>query len=306
MAQDQKYCVAIAQLTPVFLDNEASLHKVATATKSAVDQGAKLILFPESFLPGYPRAMTFGTSVGQRTESGREIWQAFWENSIAEDGPEVKRLAQIAIEYSVYLVMGVTERDQINRSLFCSFMIFDPGGRIIAKHRKIKPTAAERIIWAEGDGRSLITHQTSIGRIGGLICWENYMPLARMALYSSGIDIYLAPTADSRETWTATLRHIALEGRCFVLGCNQFFRSKDYDEKFHKYLEPDLPEVICHGGSMAVDPMGQVIAGPAWGEEKILMVELDFGLLIRSKLDFDPVGHYARGDLFTFNLKNRT
>lgn len=306
MKQSSKILVAIAQLTPAFLNNQATLDLVSNQVEAAVNQGAKLVLFPESFLPGYPRAMTFGSSVGQRTEAGRELWQMFYENSIAEDGPEIERLAQIVKEHSIYLAIGVTERDVVSRSLFCTFLIFEPSGHIISKHRKIKPTAAERIIWAEGDGSSLLTHKTSIGRLGGLICWENYMPLARMALYSSGIDIYLAPTADCRETWTATLRHIAMEGRCFVLGCNQFFQSKDYDQKFHRYLEPDLPEIICEGGSMAVDPLGQVIGGPAWGEETTLLVELDFGLLIRSKLDFDPVGHYSRDDLFTFYLKNKT
>ncbi|MDH3652332.1 MAG: carbon-nitrogen hydrolase family protein [Saprospiraceae bacterium] len=295
--------IAIAQSTAAFFDVPRSMEKIAVLSGEAKRQGCSLILFPESYLPGYPRGMTFGANIGSRSKSGRQLWQSYWEQSISIESDEVRDLGIIAKENRLYLVIGVTERDLLNRSLYCSMFIFDPDGTLIGKHRKIKPTGTERVIWAEGNGDSLVTYNTPLGRIGGLICWENYMPLARMALYTAGVDIYLAPTADSRRSWLATMQHIACEGRCYVLSCNQFFQLKDYPESVKDHLDGKQPDIISAGGSLAVDPMGNIIAGPIWNREELLTVELDIGKLIQSKFDFDPIGHYTRNDLFSYHLK---
>ena len=184
-------------------------------------------------------------------------------------------------------------------TLYCTVLYFGPDGRLLGKHRKLKPTAAERLVWGEGDGSTLTVIDTEYGKIGGLICWENYMPLARMALYAKGVEIYLAPTADSRETWQATLRHIACEGRCFVLGCNQFVTKSMYPADLPGIEElAGQPEVMCRGGSAIVSPLGEVIAGPLYDGEGILYAELDLAEVARAKFDFDVVGHYARPDVF--------
>jgi nitrilase len=183
--------------------------------------------------------------------------------------------------------------------LYCTLLYFGPDGQIIGKHRKLKPTASERLIWGEGDGSTLTAIDTPLGKIGGLICWENYMPLARMSMYGKGVEIYLAPTADQRDTWQATMRHIANEGRCFVLGCNQYVTKDMYPADLQDHPElKEMPEVMCRGGSVIVSPLGNVIAGPLFGEEGILYADLDMGEITRSKVDFDVVGHYARPDVF--------
>jgi nitrilase len=178
-------------------------------------------------------------------------------------------------------------------------LYFGPDGRLLGKHRKLKPTGSERIIWGEGDGSTLTVIDTDLGRIGGLICWENYMPLARMAMYSKGVELYLAPTADARDTWQATLQHIACEGRCFVLGCNQFVTKAMYPIDLEGVEDlASWPEVICRGGSAIVSPLGKVMAGPLFDREDTLFAELDLAEIARAKMDFDVVGHYARPDVF--------
>jgi nitrilase len=178
-------------------------------------------------------------------------------------------------------------------------LYFGPDGQLLGKHRKLKPTAAERLIWGEGDGSTLTVLDTEFGKLGGLICWENYMPLARMSMYSKGVELYLAPTADARDTWQATLRHIACEGRCFVLGCNQFVSKEMYPADLVGIEElANQPELLCRGGSSIISPLGEVLAGPLYNEEGMLFAELDLADVARSKLDFDVVGHYARPDVF--------
>jgi nitrilase len=182
-------------------------------------------------------------------------------------------------------------------------LYFSPSGELIGRHRKLKPTGSERLIWGEGDGSTLPVFSTENGKIGGLICWENYMPLARMALYGQGVEIYLAPTADSRDNWQSTMRHIACEGRCFVLGCNQFVTRDMYPDDLETLDElVDQPEIMCRGGSVIVSPTGDVLAGPLWGEEGMLLAELDLEEVTRARLDFDVVGHYARPDIFQLHV----
>jgi nitrilase len=239
--------------------------------------------------------------VGSRTPEGRRTWQRYLENAVEIPGPTTERLGQAARETGVYLAMGVVERDSrySGGTLYCTTLYFGPDGRILGKHRKLKPTGAERLVWGEGDGSTLTVLETPLGRIGGLICWENYMPLARMALYAEGVELYLAPTADSRESWQATLRHIACEGRCFVLGCNQYVTKSMYPTDLPGIEELERqPEVMCRGGSAIVSPLGELLAGPLYDSEGILLAELDLGEIERSKVDFDVTGHYARPDVF--------
>ena len=207
----QKVRAAVVQAAPILFDRQATVAKAVDLIGEAAGQGAQLVLFPEAFIPAYPRGLSFGMVVGSRSPEGRETWQRYWENSVDVPGPDTAILAQAAQEAGVYLAMGVIERDtSFSRgTLYCTLLYFGPDGRLLGKHRKLKPTAAERLIWGEGDGSTLTVLDTELGRIGGLICWENYMPLARMAMYSKGVELYLAPTADARDTWQATLRHIA-------------------------------------------------------------------------------------------------
>ena len=300
--------VAVVQAAPILFDREATLHKACQLTGEAAKQGAKLILFPEAFIPAYPRGLGFGSVVGSRSPAGRRTWQQYWANAVNVPGPATEALGAAAREARAYLAIGVIERDgQYSRgTLYCTLVYFGPDGRLLAKHRKLKPTAAERLIWGEGDGSTLAVVKTEFGKIGGLICWENYMPLARMAMYGKGVEIYLAPTADARDTWQATLRHIACEGRCFVLGCNQFVTRSMYPKDLEGLEDlADQPEVICRGGSAITSPLGEVLAGPLYDQEGMLLADLDLADIVRSKFDFDVVGHYARPDVFQLIVNER-
>jgi len=298
---NQKIKVAVVQAAPVLFDREATLEKACSLIEQAAAQGARLILFPEAFIPAYPRGLAFGTVVGSRSPVGRRIWQRYWENTVEVPGPATQKLGNAAKKANVYLAIGVIERDSQRSSgtVYCTLLYFGPDGRLLGKHQKLKPTGGERLIWGEGDGSTLTVIETEIGRIGGLICWENYMPLARMAIYNKGVEIYLAPTADARDTWQATLRHIACEGRCFVLGCNQYMAKDMYPEDLKDLKELDeQPEIMCRGGSTIISPLGKVLAGPLYEQEGILFADLDLAAIARSKFDFDVVGHYARPDVF--------
>jgi nitrilase len=285
----------------VLFDREASLEKPCRLTAEAAAEGAKLVLFPEAFIPGYPRGLTFRAVVGHRSAEGRRTWQRYWTNAVDVPGPATEALGKVARQGHVFLVIGVIERDtEFSRgTLYCALLYFGPDGLLLGKHRKLKPTGAERLIWGEGDGSTLTVVDTEYGKVGGLICWENYMPLARMAMYGKGVDIYLAPTADARDGWHATLRHIACEGRCFVLGCNQYVTKSMYPADLDGIEDLDgEPDIMCRGGSAVVSPLGDVVAGPLYNEEGILYADLDLAEDARSKFDFDVVGHYARPDVF--------
>jgi nitrilase len=293
--------VAVVQAAPVLFDREATVEKSCQLTAEAAAQRANLVLFPEAFIPCYPRGIGFGTVVGSRSPEGRNTWQRYWANAVDVPGPATEALGQLARQTGLYLAVGVIERDTQfgGGTLYCTLLYFGPDGKLLGKHRKLKPTAAERLIWGEGDGSTLTAIDTEYGTIGGLICWENYMPLARMAMYSKGVDIYLAPTADARDSWQATLRHIACEGRCFVLGCNQFVTKSMYPADLDSIEDlADQPKILCRGGSAVISPLGDVVTGPLYDEEGILYADLDLAEVARSKLDFDVVGHYARPDVF--------
>jgi nitrilase len=300
--------VAVMQSAPVLFDWKATVEKACRLAAEAASQKARLILFPEAFIPAYPRGLSFGIVVGSRKPEGRRTWQRYWENSIEVPGPATEALGEAARQANAYLAIGVIERDSefSGGTLYCTLLYFGPGGNLLGKHRKLKPTAAERLIWGEGDGSTMPVFDTEIGKIGGLICWENYMPLARMAMYGKGVQIYLAPTADCRDTWEPTLRHIACEGRCFVLGCNQFVTKDLYPRDLPGIEElAGQPDVICRGGSAIISPLGEVLAGPLFDQEGILYADLDLAEVARARLDFDVVGHYARPDVFQLTVDER-
>jgi len=301
-----KYEAAIIQTAPVLFNKPETTEKVIKLIAEASSHGAKVLLFPESLIPAYPRGLSFGTVIGSRSEEGREAWQVYWENSVELNGPEIELICKSAKENNVFVSLGITERDTITSggTLYCTQVYISNGGEILGIHRKTKPTGTERLIWGEGDASTLTVVNTPYGKIGGLICWENYMPLARMAMYEQGVEIYMAPTADARDTWQSTLQHIACEGRCYVLGCNQFVRKEMYPQNLPGIEDLDKqPDIMCRGGSVVIGPMGNVIAGPLWDREGILYAEIDISLISKSKLDFDVVGHYSRPDLFHFEVK---
>jgi nitrilase len=288
--------VAVVQAAPVAFDRDATLERTRELVDCAVGKGAELILFPEAFVSGYPRGIDFGARVGSRTPEGRELFRRYWESSVDVPGPATHALGDAARLANAYLVIGVVERD--GGTLYCSVLFFAPDGSLLGKHRKLMPTAAERLVWGFGDGSTMPVFDTPIGRLGAVICWENYMPLLRMHMYAKGIQIYCAPTADDRDTWLSTMRHIAIEGRCFVLGCNQFALRGDYPADYPAFQGNDTAAVMSRGGSCIIDPLGRVLAGPEFDGPTILAADLDLDEIARGKFDLDVVGHYARPDVF--------
>lgn len=299
-----KVKVCLIQDSPVFFDKEKTIQKLESLVGKYAKEGCELIVFPESFIPGYPRGFTFGTTIGSRTIEGRKLYTDYYRNSVDVESEDLKRLEDIAKSQNVYLVIGVTEKENITGSLFCSMLYISPDKGLLGVHRKIKPTGTERIVWSEAAGDSLVTFQTKIGKLGGLICWENYMPLARMSMYRKGVEIYIAPTADAREEWISTMQHIALEGRCFVLGCNQYFTKSMYPERYQDIVK-DEAENMCRGGSVIVSPLGKIMQGPLFDKAGALITELDLDDISASKLDFDVVGHYARNDIFELKVNGQ-
>ena len=288
---------AVVQAAPVAFDLPATLDKVDRLAGEAAEGGADLMVFPEAFVSAYPRGMTFGAAVGSRTPEGRGWFRRYWESSVEVPGPATERLGQVAARHAAHLVIGVIERD--GGTLYCTALTFGPGGALLGKHRKLMPTAQERLVWGFGDGSTMPVYETPIGRIGTVICWENYMPLMRTHMYGRGVQLYCAPTADPRETWVASMRHIACEGRCFVLSANQFARRRDYPDDYAMAEPVDDPDtVLSVGRSVIVDPLGEVLAGPATDGEAVLRARLDLGRIAEGKYDFDAVGHYARPDVF--------
>jgi nitrilase len=276
---------AVVQATPILFDTPRSLQKLAELTADAARQGAELVVFPEAFLGGYPKGSDFGVSLGIRTPEGRDEFRRLFEAALEVPGPVCEQIQNIARENQVHLVVGVIEKG--GGTLYCTAILVGPDGKLLGKHRKLMPTALERVIWGSGDGSTLPVVETPLGKLGAVICWENYMPLLRTAMYARQIELYCAITVDDRDTWLPTVRHIALEGRCFVLSACQFQAER------------------IRGGSCIVGPLGQLLAGPVYGEECILTAELDRQDLARAKFDFDVVGHYARPDVFRLEVDVR-
>jgi nitrilase len=288
--------VAVVQAGSVPFDTDGCIEKADRLIEEAAAGGAKVIVFPEAFITGYPKGLNYGLVVGARDPAGREEFRLYLEAAIDVPGRETERLGKAAARHASYVVIGVIEREL--GTCYCTVLFFDPDGRLLGKHRKLMPTAMERMIWGFGDGSTLTIVDTPYGRIGSVICWENYMPMLRMAMYSKNVALYCAPTADDRDTWLASMRHVALEGRCFVLTACQFLRKRDFPETVRVSLG-DAPEsVLMRGGSAIINPFGKVLAGPHFDEETILTAPLDLNEIGRGKFDFDVAGHYSRPDVF--------
>lgn len=294
------YRAAVVQASAIPFDSERSVHKAVDLIRDAAAEGARLIVFPEAFISGYPKGAHFGAPVGLRTAAGRDEFLTYAKGAIDVPGPATEALAEAAREAGAYLVIGVIERD--GGTLYCTVLFFGPDGTVLGKHRKLMPTAAERLIWGYGDGSTLPVFDTPLGKIGAVICWENYMPMLRMAMYGKGITIYCAPTADDRDTWLSSMRHVALEGRCFVLTSCQFIHRGDFPVDYECALGDDPNTILMRGGSAIINPLGQVLAGPHFEGETILYADLDLDDITRGKYDFDVVGHYARPDIFQLRV----
>lgn len=296
----EPFTAAVVQAASFPQDALASAMKAAGLVREAASKSARLIVFPEAFLGGYPKGASFGAPVGLRKPEGREDYRRYHAGAIDLDGPEVAALAEAAAETGAFIVIGVIERD--GGTVYCTALFFDGDKGLVAKHRKLMPTGAERLIWGFGDGSTLAVLDTPLGRIGAVICWENYMPMLRMAMYDKGITLYCAPTADDRDSWASSMRHIALEGRCFVLSACQHITRAAYPDDFDCALGDDPDTVLMRGGSMIVAPLGEVLAGPDFSGETILYARIDPDDVVRGKYDFDVTGHYARPDVFSLSV----
>ncbi len=288
--------VAVVQAGSVPFDSDACVDKAVRLIADAAATGAKLVLFPEAFITGYPKGLNYGLVVGARDPAGREEFRLYLDAAIDVPGAQTQRLGEAAATHGVYVVMGAIERER--GTCYCTVLFFAPDGRLAGKHRKLMPTALERMIWGFGDGSTLTVVDSPYGRIGSVICWENYMPMLRMAMYAKNVALYCAPTADDRETWLPTVRHIALEGRCFVLSACQFLRKRDFPPNVRVSLGDTPDAVLMRGGSAIVSPLGKVLAGPHFEGETILTADLDLDDIGRGKFDFDVAGHYSRPDVF--------
>lgn len=294
--------VAVVQDAPVVFHRERTLDKLEALAGRAAAEGAQLAVFPEAFVSAYPQGMTFGAVVGSRTQDGHEQFLRYWDSGVDVPGPAVDRLAEIAAEHDVHLVVGVIERD--GGTLYCTVLFVGPREGLLGKHRKLMPTGMERLIWGRGDGSTLPVFDTAVGRMGAVICWENYMPLMRAAMYAKGVEIYCAPTADDLDAWTASMRHIAKEGRCFVLSSCQVLRRSDCPDDY-PIAPGDSEELLIRGGSLIAAPTGELLAGPVYGEPEIIVADLDLAEITRGKFDLDVTGHYARPDVFCLHVDER-
>ena len=291
-----KVRVAVVQAGSVPFDTGACVDKAVRLTAEAAATGAKVVLVPEAFIAGYPKGLSYGLVVGARDPVGREEFRLYLDAAIEVPGIHTLRLGEAAAAAGVYLVIGVIEREL--GTCYCTVLFFGPDGSLLGKHRKLMPTALERMIWGFGDGSTLTVVDSPYGRIGSVICWENYMPMLRMAMYAKNVALYCAPTADDRDTWLSSMRHVALEGRCFVLSACQFLRRKDFPDTVRVSLGESPDAVLMRGGSAIIGPLGNVLAGPDFEGEAILTAELDLGDIGRGKFDFDAAGHYSRPDVF--------
>ena len=268
-----------------------------------VASGASLVVMPEALLGGYPKGEIFGTRLGYRLPEGREAYARYYDNAIDVPGPETEALAALSQRTGASLVVGVIERG--GNTLYCTALFFEPATGLAAKHRKLMPTAGERLIWGFGDGSTMPVFDTPYGKIGAVICWENYMPMLRMYMYSQGVALYCAPTADDRDSWIPSMRHIALEGRCYVLTACQHLRRDAYPDDFECALGDAPDTVLMRGGSAIIDPLGEVLAGPDFSAETILYADINPNQILRGKYDFDVSGHYARPDVFQLQVDTR-
>lgn len=295
-----KLKVAVVQDSSVPFDSEKTAQKACRLVEEAAINGAELAVFPEAFLGTYPKGLTFDSPVGKRHPEGREDFLKYFNGAVEIDGPEIGEIASVAKENNIFVVMGVIEKG--GNTLYCTVVFIDPKKGVVGKRRKLMPTGSERLIWGFGDGSTLDVIDSEIGAIGAVICWENYMPSLRAAMYGQGIEIYCAPTADDRDTWLSSMQHVAMEGRCFVISACQFLKRGDFEEGYRCTLGNNPEDILMRGGSMIIGPLGEIISGPVYNERVIIYATIDSDTLVKSKLDFDPVGHYSRSDVLSVHV----
>lgn len=303
MATDTNVTAAVVQAGSCGFDTPATLEKFAARAEEAAGKGAQLAVFPEGFIGGYPKGIDFGARLGSRSAAGRDVFRRYHAGAIALPGPELETMQAAAERAGLYIVAGVIERD--GGTLYCTAVFLGPDGAYLGKHRKLMPTALERVVWGCGDGSTMPVLETPLGRMGAAICWENMMPLYRAHLYAQGIQLYCAPTVDEREAWQASMRHIAWEGRCFVLAACQHLRRRDLPADLDCAPGNDPETVLIRGGSVIVSAMGEVLAGPVYEQDAVLTAQLDPGEIARGKYDLDVAGHYARADVFDLRVDTR-
>lgn len=304
MSQKTPIKIAAIQDAPVFMNLEATVEKTCTLIKEAAEAGASCVLFPESFISAYPDWVW--TVPPSNKKMINELYADFYNSSVSIPDKTTEQLCQAARESSIFVIIGINEKNKnaSNSSLYNSMLYIDSEGKILGVHRKLMPTGGERLMWAQGGGANLVSFETSFGKIGGLICWENFMPLARFAMYSSGVQIYFAPTWDSSDQWLTAMKHIAREGGMFVISCAQAIKKDDIPDNYEfKSLYPADREWINKGNSCIANPKGQIIAGPILAEKTILYAELDLSEISNEKWLFDVAGHYNREDVFDFKVK---
>ena len=299
----ERVTAACVQVEPAIFDRAGTIDRVAARTAEAAAAGAALVVFPETFIPAYPSSAWAKALAGWAEPGAKEAFALLHRESLEVPGPDADRLASIAQEQGVWLVVGVNEIDRERPgTLYNSLLYWSPDGELTLHHRKLVPTNHERLVWGPGDGRGLRALETPLGRIGGLICWENYMPLARFSLYESGVEIYIASTADDGDAWQATLRHISLESRAFVIAPCHFQRAASYPDDFPLRSLLEGRDLLGRGGSAILAPDGSYLAGPLYGEEGILYAELDPDVLLQARQRFDPAGHYHRPDVLRLSV----
>ena len=289
--------VALVQAEPVMFDKAASLSKALALIDEAAASKPNLIVFPELFIPGYPIGMTFGFSMGKRTEAGRADWLRYYNASVVSGEAEFDSLADAARRTGAYISMGFSERDAVSGTLYNSNVIFEPDGAYKV-HRKLKPTGSERVVWGDADRGYFPVTQTPWGPAVSLICWESYMPLSRVALYQKGVTLYISPNTNDNPEWQSTIRHIAIEGKCYFINADMIVRKSSYPADLHEREVIDaLPDMVCRGGSCIIDPFGHEVTEPLWDSEGIIYADLDMTLPAACKMEHDAVGHYARPDV---------
>jgi len=297
----KKKIIASLQIGSDSKGTSETLDRILTFETEIKQSNCDVLVMPEALLGGYPKGSDFGTRLGYRTDEGREEFLQYWQQAIDLDGPEVIALAKLAKQNGTAIVIGIIERG--GTTLFCTALFISDKGKIVAKHRKLMPTASERLIWGQGDGSTIPIVDTAAGRIGAAICWENYMPLLRSTMYAKGIQIWCAPTVDDRDIWQSSMRHIAYEGRNFLVSACQFQPPPSGNDIKDKTWPKEKP--LIRGGSVIISPMGEVLAGPIYNKEGLISAEIDLNDIVKARYDMDPMGHYSRPDVFKLTVNEQ-
>lgn len=296
--------IAVVQAAPIMFDKTNCTEKILSLIQQGAAEGAEFIVFPELFIPGYPYGMTYGFTVGSRNAEGRKDWKVYYDNSILANGPEMQAIVKAAVDNQVYVSLGYSEVDPVTATLYNSNMMISPAGETY-NHRKLKPTGSERVVWGDADKEFFPVMPTPWGPVGNLICWESYMPLARVALYQKGVTIYISPNTNDNEEWQNTIRHIAIEGHCYFINCDMYFTRGMYPETFGAAEEiAKLPETVCRGGSCIIDPYGHAVTETIWDQEGIIYATLDMQKVPASRMEHDVCGHYARPDVLKLEVRD--